>query len=69
MNLVKGIHHVSMKCCSEEEYRKTVAFYRDILGLVVAPKDIVISSQPPYPARIAFCKGPLGEEIEFFCTK
>jgi len=127
MSLVKGIHHVSMKCCSEEEYRKTVAFYRDILGLAVArewqegimldtgagiieifnngeeplekgtirhfafatddvdacvgavaaagyevfiaPKDIVISSQPSYPARIAFCKGPLGEEIEFFCTK
>lgn len=30
------------------------------------PKDIVIASNPPFPARIAFCYGPLGEEIEFF---
>lgn len=33
----------------------------------IEPKDIEITSQPEFPARIAFCKGPLGEEIEFFC--
>lgn len=33
----------------------------------IEPKDIEIASQPKFPARIAFCKGPLGEEIEFFC--
>lgn len=32
----------------------------------IEPKDIEIKSNPVYPARIAFCKGPLGEEIEFF---
>ncbi len=32
----------------------------------IEPKNIVISSEPEYPARIAFCFGPLGEEIEFF---
>lgn len=30
------------------------------------PTDIVIGSEPPFPARIAFCYGPAGEEIEFF---
>lgn len=35
----------------------------------IGPKDIVIASNPELPARIAFCKGPLGEEIEFFCEK
>lgn len=30
------------------------------------PTDIVIASEPPYPARIAFCIGPVGEKIEFF---
>jgi glyoxylase I family protein len=30
------------------------------------PKDVVIPSDPPLPARIAFCKGPDGEVIEFF---
>ena len=33
------------------------------------PEDIVIGSVPPYPARIAFCYGPAGEEIEFFHVK
>lgn len=34
--------------------------------ITTEPKDIVIASNPPYPARIAFCIGPVGEEIEFF---
>ena len=33
------------------------------------PHDICIPSSPPYPARIAFCIGPVGEEIEFFCVR
>lgn len=127
MSLVNGIHHVSMKCCSREEYEKTVSFYKDVLGIPVArtwetgtmlitgsniieifndgdvqlkkgvirhfafatddvdacvaavraagyevfieAKDIVIASEQPMPARIAFCYGPLGEEIEFFDEK
>ena len=35
----------------------------------IEPKDIEIQSSPVFPARIAFCKGPLGEEIEFFQEK
>lgn len=34
--------------------------------IIKEPKEIVIPSKPEYPAKIAFCKGPLGEEIEFF---
>lgn len=125
--MIKGIHHVSMKCSNQEEYEKTIHFYKDILGLSVArswnagimldtgsglieifndgeekldkgvirhfafavddadrcvdtvrkagyevfvePKDVVIASDPPFPARVAFCYGPLGEEIEFFEEK
>ena len=33
------------------------------------PADIVIRSEPACPARMAFCYGPLGEEIEFFQEK
>lgn len=127
MGLIKGIHHVSMKTGSEAEYQRTVAFYKDVLGLNVArqwdkgimfetgsglieifnnaedklekgvirhfafavedvdacvravtkagyeifmgPKDILIPSTPAFPARMAFCYGPLGEEIEFFQEK
>lgn len=127
MGLIKGIHHVSMKCCNTTEYEKTIKFYKDVLGLNVArewetgimletgaglieifnnaesqlekgmirhfafavddvdacvkavidagyevfmgPKDIAIPSTPEFPARMAFCYGPLGEEIEFFQEK
>ncbi len=81
MSLVKGLHHVSMKCSSMEEYEKTVDFYKNITDDVdacvdavkkagyevfIEPKNIEIASMPVFPARIAFCRGPLGEEIEFF---
>lgn len=37
--------------------------------VTIEPNDIVIASEPPYPARIAFCIGPVGEEVEFFHVK
>lgn len=121
MGLVKGIHHISMKCVGKEEFDKVVYFYKEIIGLkevrawdagimldtgsgiveifsdgeaalqkgvirhfafavdnadecvsvvrkagyeiFVEPKDVVLDTMP---ARVAFCRGPLGEEIEFF---
>lgn len=122
--MIQGIHHVSMKCVTGEDYARVTQFYSGALGLPVVrtwdngmmldtgsgfleifrngehpmekgvirhfalatddvsacvhaaeaaggkvflgPKEIVIPSDPPYRARIAFCTGPLGEEIEFF---
>ena len=32
----------------------------------IEPNDIVIGSVPEFHARMAFCFGPLGEQIEFF---
>lgn len=37
--------------------------------VTVEPKDITIPSFTPYNARIAFCIGAAGEEIEFFKEK
>ena len=37
--------------------------------VTMEPTDICIPSNPAYPARIAFCIGPVGEEVEFFCEK
>lgn len=34
--------------------------------VTMEPKDVEIPSQPVTPVRIAFCKGPDGEIIEFF---
>ena len=126
MALIKGIHHVSLATCGDEEYEKTIHFYRDILGMEVVrvwnggtcimfsagsacievlnnaesdlPKGAIrhvalhtdsvddcvaavraegypitmealsksLTSDPPFPCRMAFCLGPVGEEIEFF---
>jgi glyoxylase I family protein len=33
------------------------------------PKDVVIASDPPYPAKVSFVYGPDGESIEFFQVK
>ncbi len=125
--MITGIHHISMKCGTEEEFGKAKDFYLNVLGFSVArewaegvmidsgcgmleifrnaagirslgairhvafsaddvdgivsrvkaagyevfvePKDIVIGSDPVCRARIAFCFGPLGEQIEFFREK
>ena len=32
----------------------------------IEPNNITIHSEPEVHARMAFCRGPLGEEIEFF---
>jgi len=37
--------------------------------ITVEPKDVDIPSDPVFPVRIAFCKGPAGEIIEFFHEK
>lgn len=34
--------------------------------VTVEPRDVNLPSDPPMPIRIAFCKGPDGEIIEFF---
>ncbi|MBR6186798.1 MAG: VOC family protein [Clostridia bacterium] len=37
--------------------------------ILVEPNDLTIDSTPPFHARMAFCLGPLGEQIEFFMEK
>ena len=122
--MITGIHHIALKCRTEEEYTRMKDFYLNILGfslkrewaggmmvdtgaglleifasggddkgqgvirhfalaadnvdemvekvtaagykVFVGPMDIVIQSEPAFPARMAFCFGPIGEEIEFF---
>ena len=37
--------------------------------LFIEPNDKVIPSDPPYPIRMAFCYGPLGEQVEFYAEQ
>ena len=122
--MITGIHHLSMKCDSAEDFARAKDFYCRILGFAVVrewpegimletgrgqleifrngpgirtkgairhvafacddvdeitarvkaegyrvfiePNDITMGSVPEFHARMAFCYGPLGEEIEFF---
>lgn len=34
--------------------------------IIKEPKSVTLPSNPPYSLRMAFCIGPVGEEIEFF---
>ena len=125
--MIKGIHHISMKCGTQEEFSRVKDFYINTLGLTVArtwpegimidtgnamievfnngdgehrlgairhfalltddvdevickvkaagyevfiePNDKTIPSDPEYPIRMAFCYGPLGEEVAIFCER
>ena len=125
--MIKGLHHISMKCNTKEELAKVKEFYIDLLGLKIIrewpeglmidtgngfieiftnadgehrlgsirhfalltddvdemarkvkeagyevfkePTDSVIKSNPEYPIRMAFCFGPLREQVEFFCER
>lgn len=131
MAMIKGVHHIALRCGDRAEYQKTIAFYHELLGMEIVrswgtgddlgtmlnngnslmeifsrgkvsgsygavhhialatddvdgcveavraagyeitmePKEIVIASCPEFPARIAFCVGPVGESIEFFCER
>ena len=122
--MIKGIHHISMKCGTTEAFEKAKDFYLNILGfsigrewpegimidsgsglleifcngegirqkgalrhiafttddvdamirkvmdagyeVFIEPNNITIHSEPEVHVRMAFCHGPLGEEIEFF---
>lgn len=122
--MIKGIHHISMKCDSAADFQNAKDFYINVLGLTVRrewregimldtgsglieifcsgigsreigairhfalltdqpdemieriraagfeimiePNNRTIPAEPPYPIRMAFCIGPLGEEIELF---
>ncbi|MCR4767737.1 MAG: VOC family protein [Saccharofermentans sp.] len=122
--MIKGLHHISMKCATKVEFEKAKSFYLNLLGfsivrqwpqgimidlgntqleifcngngvkdlgairhmafatddveeivakvkdagyeVFIEPNDIVIDSEPEFHARMAFCFGPLGEQIEFF---
>lgn len=35
----------------------------------VEPKDVQIGGDAAFPARVGFCIGPLGEQVEFFSQK
>ena len=37
--------------------------------IIVEPKDVTLATTPPSPIRVAFCIGPVGEEIEFYQEK
>ena len=33
--MIKGIHHVALKCCGKKEFENVMGFYQDVLGLEV----------------------------------
>ena len=80
-----GSGYIEVFSTGEGEYRKGavrhIAFQTDdVDGLAdrirqagyevfIEPNSRVFHSSPEYRFRMAFCRGPLGEEIELFCEQ
>ncbi len=66
--LPKGvITHIAFFTDDPDELAKRVkdAGYE----VFMEPTDKTIQSEIPYPIRVAFCYGPIGEEMEFFAER
>ncbi len=62
-----AVRHFAFAC---DDVDSTAAAIRAAgYEIFVEPRDIVLPAEQPVRARIAFCRGPLGEEIEFFDEK
>ena len=51
--MIKGIHHVSLKCRKNEKYHEVYKFYTEVLGLKVAR----IRGEGEYPDGVMFDTG------------
>ncbi len=62
-----ALRHIALEVDSVDECIEIArnAGYR----ITIEPSDICFASEPPFPARIGFCIGPVGEEVEFFELK
>ena len=62
-----AIQHVALRT---DDVDRAIARARDAgAEVTLEPRDVDIPSDPPTPVRIAFCKAPGGEVIEFFCHR
>ena len=61
------IAHVALKT---KDVDKCIEIVRNAgYEITIEPKDLAFATAVPYSARLAFCKGPGGEDVEFFCEK
>lgn len=61
------IRHVAL---ATDDVERCVAAVRAAgYAITMEPREILMGGDPAFPAKIAFCIGPVGEEIEFFQDK
>ena len=62
-----ALRHIAFATDDVDEMAKKVkdAGYE----VFIEPKEITMRSEPEFHARMSFCFGPLGEEIEFFMER
>lgn len=61
------IRHFALSVTDVDELAQKIE--NDGYEVFIKPKNIYIPAENPLAARIAFCYGPLGEQIELFCEK
>lgn len=61
------VDHIALATDKVDECMAACA--KEGLKVIMAPQDIVVPCETPYPLRIAFVEGKAGEIIEFFDEK
>lgn len=59
-----SVNHVALACSDVDAVIEAARAAG--APITTEPKEIVIGSEPPMPARIAFFTGPAGESVELF---
>ena len=62
-----AIRHIALRVEDTDACIETVrkAGYE----ILIEPKNHTFETVPPYSCRLGFCRGPVGEEVEFFQIK
>lgn len=59
-----SIHHFAL---ATDDVDRCVQVVREAgYEITVEPKEVTLPTEPACSIRVAFCKGPVGEDIEFF---
>lgn len=59
-----AIQHIAFDIDDPDEMIR--ALREEGYEVTMEPKDVTIASDPPYPVRVAFVRGPVNEHIELF---
>lgn len=62
-----AVRHIALKVNDTDAFIEKVR--SEGYEIIMEPKDHTFPTTPAYNCRLGFCRGPVGEEVEFFQVK